>query len=176
MISLVTDNIPFWINVKAENGKNIFFKEINSIFLIVHGIMNTSRLLQNKREALVLHVRLRYGSLSITIPVSLLANEQDVWSLSHGYISLTAVNQICVFHEAMTGYKKKTPKDSLTASFQNVNFSWLITQKIWNLAGVKLATTGSAVRHVSAVRVITHWATWPRINYNMIVECTVKEN
>ena len=53
----------------------------------------------NKR--LVLHVRLRSGSLSITIPVSLLANEFDVQSLLHGQVSLVAVNQICVIHEAM---------------------------------------------------------------------------
>ena len=33
----------------------------------------------NKR--LLLHVRLRSGSLSITTPVSLLANEYDVWSI-----------------------------------------------------------------------------------------------
>ena len=46
----------------------------------------------NKR--LVLHMRLSCGSLSITTPVSLLANE-------FGQVSLAAVNQICVIHEAM---------------------------------------------------------------------------
>ena len=45
------------------------------------------------------------GSLSITTPVSLLANEFDVRSVSHGQVSLAAVNQICVFHEAMNGCK-----------------------------------------------------------------------
>ena len=45
------------------------------------------------------------GSLSITIPVSLLANEFDVRSVLHGQVSLAAVNQICVVHEAMNGCK-----------------------------------------------------------------------
>ena len=55
----------------------------------------------NKR--LVLHVRLRCGSLSITTPVSLLANEFAVRSVLHGQVSLATVNQICVVHEAMNG-------------------------------------------------------------------------
>ena len=44
----------------------------------------------NKR--LVLHVRISYGSLSITTPVSLLANEFDGQSVLHRQVSLTAVN------------------------------------------------------------------------------------
>ena len=51
-------------------------------------------------------------SLSITIPVPLLENE-------FGKVSLAAVNQIYVFHEAMNGCKKS--KDSLKACFENVN-------------------------------------------------------
>ena len=54
---------------------------------------------------LVLHMRVRCGSLSITTPVSLLANECDVRSVLHGQVSLAAVNQICVIHEAMNGCK-----------------------------------------------------------------------
>ena len=50
---------------------------------------------------LVSHMRLRCGSLSITTPVSLLANEFDVRSVLQGQVSLAAVNQICVIHEAM---------------------------------------------------------------------------
>ena len=42
---------------------------------------------------IVLQVRLRYGSLSSTTPVSLLANEFDVQRLLHGQESLAAVNQ-----------------------------------------------------------------------------------
>ena len=38
-------------------------------------------------------------------PVSLLANEFDVQSILHGQVSLAAVNQIYVFHEAMNGCK-----------------------------------------------------------------------
>ena len=35
-------------------------------------------------------------------PVSLLGNEFDIRSVLHGQVSLAAVNQICVIHEAMT--------------------------------------------------------------------------
>ena len=45
------------------------------------------------------------GSLSITTPVSLLANEFDVRSVLHWQVSLAAVNQFCVIHEAMNGSK-----------------------------------------------------------------------
>ena len=58
---------------------------------------------ENKK--LVLHVQLRCGSLSISTPVSLLANEYYVRSELHGQVSLAAVNQICVVHEAMNGCK-----------------------------------------------------------------------
>ena len=54
---------------------------------------------------LVLHVRLRCGSLSITTPVQFLANEFDVRSVLHGQVSLAAVNQIYVFNEVMNGCK-----------------------------------------------------------------------
>ena len=57
----------------------------------------------NKR--LVLHVQLGCGSLSITLPVSLLANEFDVQSVLHGQVSLAAANQMCVIREAMNGCK-----------------------------------------------------------------------
>ena len=57
----------------------------------------------NKR--LVSHVRLRCGSPSITTPVSLLANEFDVRSVLHEQVSLAAVNQFCVIHEAKNGCK-----------------------------------------------------------------------
>ena len=43
--------------------------------------------------------------LSITTPVSLLANEFGVRSVLHGQVRLAAVNQICVVHEAMNGCK-----------------------------------------------------------------------
>ena len=54
-----------------------------------------------------MHVRLGCGSLSITTPVSLLANAFDVLSVLHGQVSLAAVNQICVIHEAMNGSKNQ---------------------------------------------------------------------
>ena len=51
----------------------------------------------------VLHARIRYGSLSITTPMSLLANEFDDRSVLLWQVSVAAVNQIYVFHEAMNG-------------------------------------------------------------------------
>ena len=45
--------------------------------------------------------------MSITTPVSLLANEFDVRSVLHGQERLAAVNKICVIHEAMSGYKNQ---------------------------------------------------------------------
>ena len=58
---------------------------------------------------LVLHVRIRCGSLSIITPVSILANEFDdirsVWSVLQGQVSLAAANQVCVVNEAMNGCK-----------------------------------------------------------------------
>ena len=54
---------------------------------------------------LVLHMQLGCGSLSITKPVSLLVNEFDVRSVLHWQLSLAAVNQVCVIHEAMNGCK-----------------------------------------------------------------------
>ena len=44
-------------------------------------------------------MRLRCGSLSITTPVSLLANEFDVRSVLHGQVCLAAVDQICVIYK-----------------------------------------------------------------------------
>ena len=55
-----------------------------------------------------MHVRLRCGSLSITTPVSLLANEFDVRKVLHGQVSLAAVNQIFEKLEAMNGCKYLT--------------------------------------------------------------------
>ena len=43
-------------------------------------------------KKLVLHARLGCGSLSITTPVSLLANVFDVRSVLHGKVRLVAVN------------------------------------------------------------------------------------
>ena len=61
-----------------------------------------------------LHVRIRCGLLSITSPVSLLANEFDVRSVLHGQVSLAAVNHMYVFHEVRNSCKIK-------ACFENVN-------------------------------------------------------
>ena len=69
--------------------------------------------------SLVLHVRLRCGSLSIKTPVSFLANKFDVRSVLHGQVCLAAVNQICVLHEAMNGCKNL--KIHKRIFFENIN-------------------------------------------------------
>ena len=51
--------------------------------------------------------------------VSLLANEFDVQCVLHRQVSLAAVDQIYVNHEAMKDCKKSN--DSLKACFENVN-------------------------------------------------------
>ena len=56
-------------------------------------------------RACVLHMRIRCDSLSITTPVSLLANEFDVQSVMHGQMRLAAVNHIYNVHEVMKGCK-----------------------------------------------------------------------
>ena len=53
--------------------------------------------------------------------MSLLANEFDIRSVLHGQVSLAAVNQKYVIHEAMKGCQKS--EDSLKACFENVNIS-----------------------------------------------------
>ena len=57
----------------------------------------------NKR--LAWHVQLGCGSLSITTPVSLLANELDFLSILHEHVSLADVNHSCVVHETMNDCK-----------------------------------------------------------------------
>ena len=54
-------------------------------------------------NSLDLHLRLGCGSLSIITTETLQANEFDVRSILHGQVTLAAINQICVIHEAMNG-------------------------------------------------------------------------
>ena len=61
--------------------------------------------LDGANTRLVLHVRLRCGSLSITTTVSLLANEFVVRSVLHGLVSLAAVSQIFVIHDTLNVFK-----------------------------------------------------------------------
>ena len=56
-----------------------------------------TRTANGANKKIVLHVRLRCGSLSITTPVSHLANKFDVQSELHGQVSLSAVNQILCY-------------------------------------------------------------------------------
>ena len=66
-----------------------------------------SRTANGANKRIVLHVRLRCGSLSIKRPMSLLANDFHIRSVLHVQVCLAAaaatVNQIYVFHEAMSG-------------------------------------------------------------------------
>ena len=69
-------------------------------------------------KKLVLHLQLRCRSLSITTPVSHLANEFDVQSELHEQVSLAAVNQILC---RSWGYERlQNSKDSLKAWIENV--------------------------------------------------------
>ena len=64
-------------------------------------------------------MQLRCGLLSITTPVSHLANEFDVRNELHGQVSWAAVNQILC---GSWGYEVlQNSKDSLKACFENVN-------------------------------------------------------
>ena len=63
--------------------------------------MNTDGTANGANKRLVLHVPIRCGWLSITTPVSLLANELDVRDVLHGQVSLAAIKHIYVFHEVM---------------------------------------------------------------------------
>ena len=60
-------------------------------------------LLEHGHKRLAFNLQLRCGSLSITTPVSLMANELDVQSVLHRQVSLAAVNQMCVIDAAMNG-------------------------------------------------------------------------
>ena len=59
--------------------------------------------MEHKRDMFCTCDSVLYGLLSITTPESLLANKFDVRSLLHGQVSLAAVNQIGVNHEASDG-------------------------------------------------------------------------
>ena len=61
---------------------------------------------EHGQPMLVLHVRLRRGSLPITTSVSHLANEFNVRSILHRQVSLAAVNAIYVIHEAKKRLQK----------------------------------------------------------------------
>ena len=66
----------------------------------------------------------RCGSLSITIPVSFLANEFDACCVLHGQVSLAAVN---LFFYNSRGYERLLKsKDSLKDCFENGNCKLVI--------------------------------------------------
>ena len=60
----------------------------------------------DKQDACFAHAAQVWLTLSITTPVSLLANEFHDRSSLHGQVHLAAVNQISVIHEALNGCKK----------------------------------------------------------------------
>ena len=74
------------------------------------------------------------GLLSITKPMSLPVNEFDVRIILHGQVSLAAVNQFYVIHEAMNSCKKS--KVSLKVYFENVN----IYKKCWVVLSITVLT------------------------------------
>ena len=75
-------------------------------------------------RGLLCNVGLRCSLLSITIPVSLLANEFNVRSVLHGQVSLAAVNLI--FWNSWGYERLQKSKDSLKDCFKNVNITaWM---------------------------------------------------
>ena len=73
----------------------------------------------NKR--LVLHVRIRCGSMSTTTPVSLLANEFDVRSELHVQVNLEAVSHfLCFCYNIITCYCLSYSRDQYIK--QNIVF------------------------------------------------------
>ena len=78
-----------------------------------------TRTANGANKKLVLHMQLRFGSLSIITPVSHLENEFDVRSELHGQVSLATFNQILC---CSGGYGRlQNSKESLKACFENVN-------------------------------------------------------
>ena len=67
------------------------------------------------------------SSLSITTPVSLLANAL------HGQVRLAVVNQICVIHEAMNGYKNLEVHIRLASKMKIFEFGTCTQCKIFNM-------------------------------------------
>ena len=96
----------------------------------------------SKQEAF-LHVRLGCGSLSITTPASLLANEFDVRSVLHGQVSLAAVNQICLDHEAVNGCKNLKSEDSLLRKCKYLPICYIGPRFpiVWHVLGATLVSS-----------------------------------
>ena len=46
--------------------------------------------------------------------------------------------------------------------------SWSISTKVWDRAGIELATPGIAVSHASVARHVTDYATWPGFHADMV--------
>ena len=90
---------------RSIHDKPILYLIFNQINSFVGKTEKRNSQCEYRQPKLVLHMRLRCGSLSITTPVSHLANEFDVQSESHNQVSLAAVIKFCVIHEAMSGCK-----------------------------------------------------------------------
>ena len=95
-------------NLEIKTVLYLKYNRIKGLVGVLYGKAEQPALTRTAMRAnkkLILHVPLSCGSLSITTPVSLLANELDVQSIIQGQVSLAAVNQICAIHEAMNRYK-----------------------------------------------------------------------
>ena len=75
-------------------------------------------------------------TLSITTPVSLLANEFDARSALHGQVSLAAVNHI--LYDSLGYERLHKSTHSLKACFENVNINeWMFTSyHRWSVSDV----------------------------------------
>ena len=120
-----------------------------------------TRTANGANKKLALYMLFRCGSLSITTPVSHLANEFDVRSDLLGQVSLAAANNnLC----CSWGYERlQNSKDSLKACFENINICAYIqipeTYIISNVVGASFKHLWKSV--LSGSLKIIHWS--PRI-------------
>ena len=104
------------------------------------------------------------GSLLITTQLSLLANEFDVQSILHGQVSLAALNQICIIHEAMNGCINL---DSLKACFENVNISIWLLNHLCRL----LITFANSLLGLIWIQTVWHWwYSWKNFSKKLILK------
>ena len=88
-------------------------------------------------KKLVLHVKHRCGSLSITTPVPHPANEFDVRSKLHGRVRLVAANQMLC---RSCGYELlQNSKDPLKVCFKSVNIEWWLGSIIFHVIWTSMA-------------------------------------
>ena len=93
ILLLISKNIKLIFNFGIKTDFYLKYKRINGLVGVLNGKAEQpawTRTAIRANNSLALHVRLGCGSLSITAPVTLLANEFDVRSVLHGQVTLAA--------------------------------------------------------------------------------------